>query len=436
MDQEVDGVAPAPLNYTSLFNGVARFDHPQQSFPAAFWEYATLVLDHLYPYMSGVEVKLTAQQAQDIILSPEHADKSAGWPWNVLGAPTKRRAVEKFGWEQLQQYYRDHTSVVYGTLKDQLRPVGKDARFFRIMDVAAYYEALLLFHEQNVYLQDHRGCSNPMMIEYTTPGKDLSRLFNRLREHGGLLYDADGAAWDANFPLALARFICWWRSRNHPYPERVRRYYAMMYNGYTVAGGHLFALTGQPSGHLLTSVDNSLGNIILMSYHAWRNNMSVASFLAEVLFYCCGDDLAWSDRTGLFTPRAISETYASVGVFLEFTSLEPLTIEELTFVSTRPVQRVLRGTLQWTYCYDQKRLVPKLRHKRVNQKPIDRIQQLGAYCQLLFNSPAYEEMRQLMFSTIRQYAAEGLIDVLDKAVLGALESSSGVVLTRVYADSE
>lgn len=240
----------------SVWNGVYRFCHPQKSLPIEFAQYAVHVLDYYYPLL-----KLHSQERdQNFIIAklrdPEHSDKAAGYPCNNMGASTKVAALDKFGLERLVEMYAD-CSMIGSTLKNEVRPEGKDARFFRPCDVSTYCEALRLFDDQNEYLADNLF-SHPIFIKFATPGTDLGDMYGRLLNHGGKFNHFDGSAWDANFSLAIAEILCYWRARDHPSPNAVVEYYSRMYNGYTSVYGNMFHLIGQPSGHLLTSTDNSL----------------------------------------------------------------------------------------------------------------------------------------------------------------------------------
>lgn len=427
--------SPAPLDETSLWNGVLKFAHPQQLMPSKFTPYAIAVLDHFYPLLASSSTCASNQEIEAKIRDPDHASKISGYPCSELGYPSKLRALEAYGIDGLARMYDCATPVIGATLKDELRPTGKDARFFRPQDVSSYAEGIRLFEHQNEYIAGNLF-AHPSFFKFCTPGTDLSFMYKRLFEHRGDLYDADGASWDANFPLAIAEILCYWRSREHEAPDRVRRYYEAMYNGYTAVGGHLFHLVGQPSGHVLTTTDNCLANIVLMSYHAWRNKLPLEEFLNGVLFYCCGDDLVWSDRTKLFYPEALSESYHELGVYLEFSSLEPVSRFDLTFVSTHPRVVKINGVPFLSYVYDAHRLKSKGSSFK-SREPKQILAKIASYCQLsFFDEDLYRYFRDFLLRMHADYVSRSLVAFNDPDVVGAIRATNPEFLRRLYLHLE
>lgn len=333
------------------------------------------------------------------------------------------------------KWYKENYSILYATLKDELRKVGKHARLFRIMDAAAYAEALCLFHNQNQYMQSNVG-EHPMFVQFTHPGTHIASMFASLLKHNGVFNDADGNGWDAHLNLLLVEMICRWRCRYHSEPERVIEYYQRMYNGYTVGGGYIMQLTGQPSGHLLTTTDNSLCNIGMMALNAYRNDMSVPDFLEKVLFYCCGDDLVWSDRSGLFDPKHLDETYHSLGMYLEFGDQDGKEFFDLQFVSTKPVMKVLRGSLQLTYTNDPERLWPKVQHSRKSATALETVSRMSSYCSLLFNSSYYSAVHEMMTEFVYRSIKEGKLPIVSREVAGLMLAASPAALEAAYTCNE
>jgi len=405
-------------------------------FDNRFFDYCFSVLDYYYPDFDRHKQLMSVVEAILIAQDPEHADKSCGYPASLLGCDSKRRAIEKLGADFLVWYYKNYTSVIGSTLKDELRALLKDARFFRPQDVCAYLEGLVLFHFQNEYFMNtQRLLKHPMFLKYRTPGIALSLLYRRVCAFQGDMGDADGAKWDAHFQLAIAEVISAYRSRSlsQDVAQRINRYYSMMYNGYTAVYGNLAHLVGNPSGHHNTSVDNCLGQIIMMSYHAWLYNVPVHQFVTEVLFYCCGDDLIWSDRTGLFTPEQISATYKSMGMFLEFTSADPLDRLQLNFVGTRPCDREFEEQVLQMYTYRWSKLrASRFLHKRKGVA-IDRLSKLCSICQLMFaHKEVYDIMYAMVHEFVRDSVADGVLSPMDERVAGLLNSIESRCLFRQY----
>lgn len=395
-------------------------------------QFALDVLMYLFPTLPQ-----HSQLAPDAVVLEElkqHSEKTSGFPWNMYGAPSKGQALEKFGLTGLEEYYAAYTSVIGSTLKDELREQGKDARFFRPQDVSSYIEGCRLFYNQNELLM--RTLESPVFVKFCSPGQDFPRMLRKLMEHGGECYAADGSRWDANFQVFVAQILCCFRSLGAD-KERVFRYYCQMYCGVTNVQGNVFRLFGQPSGHYNTSTDNSLGHIVLMSIHAFRHNMTIEAFIADLLFYACGDDIIWSTISDTFAPELIDETYSSCGVFLEFESLTSRSPLELTFVGCKGVWKKIHGLKVLLYSLVGRRSLASLHCDKKGRKPIDHIAKLASLAQLFF---ADEERYNIAVMALRhrlaEYVAAGVLSLSDPSVVGLLRSVDPEVLTRQYLSWE
>lgn len=367
-------------------------------------------------------------------LCSKELEKAAGIPWRFDGMNEKRTVIEKVGLVELNQYYKTHQSILSSSLKDELRLVGKDARLFRPQDVSSWLEAIKLFHNQNEYIA---RCQAPCFLRFVTPGLDITHAFSRLREFGGNMYAADGSQWDAHYPLVMAALICRWRIDCGANPRRVRRYYSMMYNGFTAVLGHILHLVGQPSGHFLTSVDNALCHVCFFLIHAHRHNMSLECFLRNVLFFCCGDDLVWSDKSGLFTPMLLAETYISFGMSLEFESLDPSPLENLSFVGVNPCILEENGLKVWLYSLKPGRVAPKMFFSRKNRSTLDTIAKLSSLCQLTFaDKPLYDTIYGALQRVIGDGIARGELSFNDARVSGCLRAAGRHELFTKYLQLE
>jgi hypothetical protein len=265
-----------------------------------------------------------------------------------------------------------------------------------------------------------------------TPGRDIFMLYRALNAFLGDNYSADGATWDANFALAVAAVIATWRS-GFIDPERVNRYYSQMYNGYTNVGGFVYNLVGQPSGHYNTSVDNSLGHMVVFAVHAYRCGLSLSELQENVLFKCCGDDLIWSDKTTNFTPPLLSATYASLGMYLEFDSLEPQDVYNLPFVGVQFHDRCIRGSM--VKCYSIRASKAKATfflRKRGNTDLIE-LAKLSSICQLTYGDQlTYDFLKEVTEKFVIDACNRGTISLLDPSVRGMLAAMQPTVLERAY----
>ena len=422
-----DGFEPAPLDSISLWNGAMKFDHPQECVEADFADYAFSVLDHFFPMMRLYSSSVSREFAESRVKSPDHANKASGYPWTFMGAPTKASMLVRH-----PNYSEFDHSILNSTLKDEIRACGKDSRFFRPQSGHDYVEGTILFFLQNEYLLDLLFVS-PIFAKYTTPGRDLSLLYQILEDFGGNLYDADGSQWDAHYPLCVAEIACAWRARFHTHPEAVFEYYRRMYNGVTLVGGHYVPLVGQPSGHVNTTSDNCLGNIIAMAYHAYRCGMDVDDFTEQVKFFCCGDDLIWSDNSGLFNPAELNDSYNRLGLYLEFGSLDPRPLSACNFVGTTPIK--VDGI--WRYYGRVEKLAASAVINRRRASLTDKLSKLCAIAVLLRYSEYYEVYAKLAWDFVVDAERRNLLSSRDPRVAGCLRFvTSPQAATRLYDEFE
>jgi len=394
-------------------------------------EYAFLYLNHLFPLLSRSSVLATDADVAGRFR--ENGEKASGFPWSMWGAVTKQQALDRFGLQQIADYYRDNTTIISSTLKDELRKVGKDARLFRPQDVSSYVEGIRLFHNQNAYLaRTHRS---PVFIKFVTPGRDLIYLFSQLMSHSKNLYAADGSQWDANFPLFCVELIASFRSQGFS-PEdklRVLRYYEQMYCGFTNVQGNLLRLYGNPSGHHNTSTDNALLHCILMSIHAFRNGLTFDEMDTELFFRACGDDLIYSSLTRIYQPSELSHTYASCGVYLEFESLEPSEITELSFCGVRAMFREVNGFPALMYVLISGRSDATLHLDKKKIEPIDILMKIASICQLLFaDKVRFDIAVEVFHQRLTKLVGQHVLSLLDARVVGLLRSIEPNMLMKRY----
>lgn len=408
-----------------------KFQHPQVTWNEDEASFALRYLHYLFPMIRQNSVEASDTIVQEKIL--EHKDKAAGFPWFALGACTKKEAFEKFTLEQLEDYYRDNTSIISSTLKDELRPINKDARFFRPQDVSSYIEGVRLFHHQNEYMcKVHKS---PLFLQFVTPGRDLPYMFSQLSSFSSNMYAADGSAWDANFPLFASTIIATFRAQGFEgeKDERIARYYQMMYDGYTNVGGHLLNLVGNPSGHHNTSVDNALLHCILMAIHAYRSGIPIEYIEQELFFRVCGDDLVYASRDKIFEPRKLSETYSSLGVYLEFESLEPQQLEDLSFCGVSPFFRNVNGTPSLMYVLSGKRAEAALVIDKKKRTPVQLLAKIASIAQLLFaDETRFKIAVKVFHRRLTDYVDTGQLSLFDVNVVGLLRSIEPTVLLRQY----
>lgn len=416
---------PAPLDALSVSNGVAKFDHVQMPLDPSFVEYAFAYLDLCFPAIDLFTDTIDHQTATEILLDDDHAEKASGYPWCFLGGPTKSTAVEKF-----PDFSSYPFSVVNCTLKDEIRPAGKDSRLFRPASLHDYFEGLTLFQRSNVYMQNLLlRC--PVFTRFVHPGRHVSLLFALLSEHGGDLYDADGSQWDAHYPVCVAELIMNWRLKHTADPlirKRIVKYYSAMYYGWTNCFGTLVHLEGQPSGHFLTTIDNSLCQMVCMAFHAWRLGLPLATFQRDVRYFCCGDDLVWSDRTKRFDPRSLHQSYSLLGCYLEFGSLSPRKLTELSFVGQTCV--LVDGVIR--YHGKVERTLSAVSYHKKTASRLEQLQKIAMCCLNMRFSEIYPELRLLLLTKLSEWEKLGEVNSTLPAVASLLLVSSSDFSARMY----
>lgn len=435
IDARFDQYVPSPLDELSYENGLRKFEHDQSYLTVEEKLYALKFLDTLYPMLYVNSQLATDEEVQEELLA--HEDKTSGYPWRELGTPTKGEAVDAFGLDVIEKYYQDYTPVIHATLKDEIRLEGKDARLFRPADVSAYIEGVRLFKKQNDYLSS--TLESPIFTKFVTPGTDVSDLFTHIKEHRGDKYCADGSRWDANFPMWAAELLAHWRSsRGKIDADRVFKYYSAMYCGWTCVDGHLVNLWGNPSGHFCTSIDNSLLNVILFAIHGYRSHLSISELIERVLFYTCGDDLIWSDRSSRFSPRNLDLTYSSLGCYLEFNSLEPLAYEQLIFVGMQPKDRDLLGDTHSLYSLvEGGRAYASFHIRKSKISDIDEFAKKVSIATLFFgNTKVFEELRSKALSYLEDCVNSKTICAQDRRVMGLCATLSDESLASQYLQLE
>lgn len=425
------GFAPAPLDFASMHNGVAKFDHKQRLLSTSEIEYALGVLHDLFPLLE--EFSSLADQDQVEAALAEHAEKSAGEPWRCAGLYSKGRTYQQYGLSQLEEYYRTNTSVISSTLKDELRLEGKDSRLYRPQDVSSYIEGCRLFLSQNEYLSETG--KSPVFCRFQVPGQDVVRMFDSLRNFEGKNFAADGSQWDARFPLIVAAIIAQFRIDGGLDRERVERYYSQMYNGFTMVFNEYFNLAGQPSGHFNTSIDNSLGHIIVMSVHACRSGLTIEQFISQVKYYCCGDDLIWSTIVPIFFPHELERTYNSLGMFLTFQSYDSLPVDDLIFVGVKSAYTKFGEQTVRLFSLVSDRSFAALHcHKKVTEKrPIDKLAKFASLAILWFcDDERYSLAKEMFFQTLASLVSKNRLSRSDPRVKGLASVLNRRRLFRMY----
>lgn len=304
----------------------------------------------------------------DLIAPPLiNPDSSSGYPFQQCGMQTKGEVFEHFSAEELYTFFKEYPSMVGCSLKDELRPKGKDARLFLPAPAHAVVAGVRLFKSQNELLAGD-PLHLPIAATIRTPGLTLAKIWLMMYLRGGCS-SGDGSGFDARFPLSIMQLICRWRAKYLPEESRADclRYYEQVYLGYKDAFGTQVQLIGNSSGHYNTTMDNSLCSCCMM--FLYQRNVK-----RKVEFKVCGDDLLSSP----LDPEVFLRTADQLGMHYELTIDSD--VFKHTFLGTHPIGFPIR------YSYNELKLASHLVWLP-NFKLADLVDRLVSYYQLTFYSP-------------------------------------------------
>jgi len=162
--------------------------------------------------------------------------------------------------------------------------------------------------------------------------------------------------------------------------------------------------------------------------------MTIDEFKQQVLYFCCGDDMIYATRSDCFEPVRLSDTYAKVGVFLEFETEEP---HLGTFVGATPAARSLQGAIIPGYCGRSSKFLAVSHFKKRGRTDVDFLAKLCSLAQLSFFD---EHIYSIIAGAARRYAEQLIIDKkvnpFDSRVGGLLSSIGEGNLLKQYLGLE
>lgn len=360
----------APLTEVSLFNGILKYDHPQVFVSEEEFFWVQNQLDFMFGGLLAGCHDIPYDEAAEQLVDTT----SSGVPYTSFAGSSKGEVLKRLGVDGLVSDLR-YLQLLNCTLKDELRPVGKDARLFRPANVASVLEGIALFSDQNERLMSSRY-DTPFQIGVSSPGADMSQLWGTILGFSDMWLVADVNAMDARFPVWLIETVRLFRRRyfeSDEVRERIDRYYREVYYGYTKVDVTLVQLIGNASGQFNTAHDNTIAMIAAFLLACRRTDKMVS--LAEVRLY--GDDVLMAVRDPTMTHSWLRESFEPLGIYLETPVNDYATWEQLSFIGTRPL--VPDGRY---YHYDTEKLLSAL-HYWKHKKPIDNyISKVCAVCLL------------------------------------------------------
>lgn len=377
---------PPTLNLDAALKGIYKHVHEWITIPLS--EYNTLHHWNLQlwsPFLAGVEPWSLAEARMQ--LDPS---KAAGWPWCTFAGALKEDVLSSFTDEQLVTWFENFTAIHSITLKsNEMRLDSKAARAFVPSPVEMAFIGNYLYGPLMKALNHHKF-KHPSTVGISVPGADIARVFSMLSAFCGRMFDADGKGWDGRVPLwaimllrdLITVFIPKSRHALH------YRYFSMTFFHWTLCNGFLILIPGQSTGNTLTSFGNTLMNAMLVMLHAIRSKMSFSTFRRDVLFFCNGDDLIYSTRDPVFDISNLNDTYMSVGMYLESSSLEPKRLEDLTYLSAYPYWKEYLGMKVLFYGFNARKILSSFGYRRTDNAA----QNLSRYVNLCYCLFGHQEL--------------------------------------------
>lgn len=318
--------APAPLNRISLINGTLKYDHLIKAPSVDVCSRAFKTLDYYYGVICRSEDQPLSYEQAVVYLQ---LDTSSGWPWKMTTGTTKLEVLSRVPLDQLVQYYQTYSTLFVASEKDEIRPMGKDARLYRPAPIDHVLEAISIFYHSTMRFNSlHSVPGHPSSVGQSTPGPALTAFYAEARRWR-FCYSIDGSSHDANFLAFIAEIICQWYCSKYPHMEsRICDYFARTYFGYTLVGSSVYPLVGQVSGHWRTTIDNCMHSTILVDLvmHSQKFKLSEYSFRVE------GDDIFIMTSR----PLDISQACDLLGSFGYYWEVMPVNtpFEQLQFKGT------------------------------------------------------------------------------------------------------
>lgn len=174
-----------------------------------------------------------------------------------------------------------------------------------------------------------------------------------------------------------------------------------------------------------------------MFLHAIRSGLTFEQFVEGVKFYCMGDDLIISDRTGLFTAERVADTYRSMGLYLECRTKFYHTLWESSFCGTHPVRRRVFGTMMVLPLFRTEKLLDSLRWRRIDSSVTDFVCKLVSVLVLVYaDEEVYLRLRRSITEWVRENVDLTIYGHRLGGALAILYSESRVVQIVTGLESE
>jgi hypothetical protein len=350
---------------------LSKFDHPQVYTTDDERALDDKTLERFTPFYgvdwSGVEA---VRQLE--------LDKSAGYPWVTQGLRTKGDVISFIAgrtitkddlnastdlcqtvFDYLFAHWIKYTPVFSAILKDEIRPLNKEARLFQPAPIQHVVVGAWLFgHQVEGVIDNCLAPGNPITIGLICPGNNAVSLWTQIRSSGQYYYDFDGAAWDSRCNMGCLMSIAEHRVR-HVVRERqefARRYFAVTYRRAINVLGNLIVLENMPSGQFLTAMDNSLTHVLMLE--RYKSDRHV-----EFTYFCTGDDLIISARTPLDV-NDLAQFYIRKEMYLDYSMSGSKDFYDLCYLGMHPVMRTFANKTWLMYAFREDKLRASFAYQR------------------------------------------------------------------------
>jgi len=418
--------SPARLDSDAVEAGVLKYAGKQHKSLSSF-EFFTVLRWMKWIFGATLEGPMvTPEEALDMV----NGEKAAGTPYDFMYGNKKQHSLNHMSFEDFVNDFWTYDQLHLGTLKDEMRPIGKKARFFVPVNICLVVIYNFLFGAQNNRLIDNHH-DLPTKVGMSAPGYEAFQFFNKIRYYeakGKKTVDADGQRWDALINYSLVLLVRELRKAYMPeeYHKWVDRAYDQVYAGTTLIDGFGIRLFGQLSGQTNTTSDNTLVHCALMCLHAVREGMTFSEFREDVHFNIVGDDLLYQYSDPRFSVFSLEKTWNSLGMYMESRGDVPAT--ECTFVGMTPCQ--YNGL--WIYKFRELKNLDSMNYTKKSSLPKQRISSLVNLTMGIFADQKY-------FHLLRNYTFEyaksqwASLDEEDKTLLGMLEPQT---MLKLYVGTE
>jgi len=408
---------PSVMNFEALFRGLTRGTLPGTIAHFDMMRDMSAIFHYKFgPFLIGSKVSTLSE-----VLSSMELTTSPGWPYCYFHS-TKLEALMG-EWRHVLKVIKrmfkgkEVHMLTQLTLKDELlsalKVEGKRSRIFSNVSLPVNLVGAILFNDQNNKMHESLF-QHPNTIGVDLPGPGFLNIYTKLSAfvkdpNKKVGWDDDASSWDILFLQILIYVIMDGRMKYLPDWTRqaVYRYYAEVYAGYRVVLGRVLRFWMDPSGHLNTADDNSIGKYLCyyIPFKTMNPNAHWKDFCRALSIFSNGDDGVGVrvDETINWHPVAMVEILATWGVYLEITSYDLKPVRELVYLSHTLVRRYVRFAKMWIWVAGGRRdkMIAGLRWKHKHDDAVS----MGRFYALVNALWPWEDVYQRCLKTVDDWVA-------------------------------